>query len=107
LIPIWNQRRELCDTCPTPCKPLPNVTNPDLVCPLPVPRFGKIDSETPGLGDWVERMAKPVAKLLKLPCLDENGNLKADSGCAKRRKGLNNVGRTVYRLTHHLKPGEQ
>lgn len=42
-----------------------------------------------GLGDKLERLAKPIAKFLKLPCLDERGELKRESGCAKRRDGLN------------------
>ena len=46
----------------------------------------------PRLGDRVEQFLKPVAKLLKLPCLNPDGALKPDSGCAKRRDWLNELG---------------
>ena len=40
-------------------------------------------------GDVVERVAKPVAKALKLDCLDANARLKPESPCAKRKRMLN------------------
>ena len=43
------------------------------------------------LGDKFEAIAKPIAKLLKLPCLDEKGKLRPESGCAKRKEMLNKV----------------
>ena len=42
-----------------------------------------------GLGDIVERIAKPIAKALGLPCLDEQNKLRPESPCAKRRNRLN------------------
>jgi len=42
-----------------------------------------------GLGDIVERLAKPIARALGLPCLDEHNRLRPDSPCAKRRNALN------------------
>jgi hypothetical protein len=42
-----------------------------------------------GLGDRIERAVKPMARALGLNCLDEAGNLKPDSGCAKRRDAVN------------------
>lgn len=43
-----------------------------------------------GIGDVVERLAKPIAKALNLPCLDKTtGNLRPESGCAKRRDRMN------------------
>jgi hypothetical protein len=48
-----------------------------------------------GLGDRVEQMAKPIAKLLGLDCLDAQGRLRVDSGCAKRRDRLNDMGRKL------------
>jgi hypothetical protein len=42
-----------------------------------------------GLGDLVELLAKPIAKALGLPCLDERSRLRPDSPCAKRRNALN------------------
>jgi hypothetical protein len=44
-----------------------------------------------GPGDLVERLAKPLAKALRLSCLDAQGNLKPDSGCAKRKAALNRL----------------
>jgi hypothetical protein len=41
------------------------------------------------IGDRVERLVKPIAKALKLQCLDADGKLKPSSGCAKRRDKLN------------------
>ena len=45
----------------------------------------------PGLGDIIERLAKPIAVALRLPCLDENKNLRPESPCAKRRDALNKL----------------
>lgn len=43
-----------------------------------------------GLGDVVEKMAKPIARALGLDCLDQTtGELKPESKCAQRRKWLN------------------
>jgi len=51
-----------------------------------------------GLGDRIERLAKPIAKALRLPCLDKTGNLKPESGCAKRRDAMNKL---FQPHTHH------
>ena len=42
-----------------------------------------------GLGDIVEHLAKPIARALGLPCLDERSRLRPDSPCAKRRNAMN------------------
>jgi hypothetical protein len=44
-----------------------------------------------GLGDIVERIAKPIAKALHMKCLDENNKLRPESPCAKRRDKLNKI----------------
>ena len=44
------------------------------------------------LGDAVETLAKPLAKALKLPCLQPDGTLNPASGCEKRRDRLNALG---------------
>jgi hypothetical protein len=44
-----------------------------------------------GLGDIVEAMAKPIARALKLDCLDAQHNLKPQSRCAQRRARLNRI----------------
>lgn len=41
------------------------------------------------LGDLVHDVVKPVAQVLKLPCLDAQGNLRPESPCGKRRAFLN------------------
>jgi hypothetical protein len=43
------------------------------------------------LGDKVEAIVKPLAKALNLPCLDTGGQLRPESGCAKRRDWLNGL----------------
>ncbi|MEI6036094.1 MAG: hypothetical protein WCS65_17655 [Verrucomicrobiae bacterium] len=42
-----------------------------------------------GLGDVVETAARPIAKLLGIPCHDKDGRLKEGTPCAKRRDALN------------------
>ena len=44
-----------------------------------------------GLGDLIERIAKPFARALRLDCIDSDGKLKATSPCAKRRDKLNKI----------------
>lgn len=44
-----------------------------------------------GIGDLVELAAKPFAKAIGMDCLDEQGKLKPESGCAKRRDAFNKV----------------
>jgi hypothetical protein len=42
------------------------------------------------VGDTISLIATPIAKALKLPCIDpKTGKLKLESGCAKRRDALN------------------
>lgn len=50
-----------------------------------------------GLGDMVERVAKPIAKALKMNCLDPDKQyqLRPESPCAKRRDKLNKLGEKV------------
>lgn len=43
------------------------------------------------LGDLIERIAKPVAKYLRLSCLDDSGKLKPGSPCAQRKASLNRI----------------
>ena len=91
LVPIFRQRRIACNNCPTPCDPIPNIINLKNTCPLPESRWDKIETEKMGLGDIVEMLAKPVARILKMDCLDKDGKLKPESGCAKRRHALNRI----------------
>lgn len=48
-----------------------------------------------GLGDMMEKAFKPVAKWLKMPCLDEEEKLKPESPCAKRRDRANALGKKI------------
>jgi len=48
-----------------------------------------------GLGDIIEKVAKPFAKAMKLDCLDANNDLKPQSPCARRRDALNRIGRKL------------
>jgi hypothetical protein len=47
-------------------------------------------------GDLIEQLAKPVARALDLPCLDPQGNLRPESGCAQRRDAINRFADSVY-----------
>lgn len=43
-----------------------------------------------GLGDVIAKVATPVARALKLDCIDPvTKQLKPDSGCSKRKEGIN------------------
>ncbi len=57
---------------------------------LTIKRNG-IDQPMQGMGDVVERLAKPIAKALHLPCLDETNQLRPESPCAKRRDAMNKL----------------
>lgn len=72
--------RMLCKTCRSDPKWRSDVGAPD-ECPYGVQ----------GLGDIVEKIAKPIAKALNLPCLDEEKKLRPESPCAKRRNFLNKI----------------
>ena len=48
-----------------------------------------------GLGDRIEKLVKPLAVALKMPCLDEEKKLKPESPCGKRRDKLNELGRKI------------
>ena len=56
-------------------------------------RMGESMPEMPrakGLGDLVSKVATPLARALRLPCIDpETNNLRPESSCAKRRDALN------------------
>jgi len=49
------------------------------------------ETTTVPLGDMVEKIAKPIAKVLRMNCLDKDGNLKPESGCGKRKAWLNKI----------------
>lgn len=45
------------------------------------------------LGDMVASLATPIARALHLPCIDPaTQDLRPESGCAKRKAWLNNLG---------------
>lgn len=47
-------------------------------------------------GTAIEHLVKPIGRALNLPCYDEQGQLKPESGCAKRRDGINNFADSIY-----------
>ncbi len=52
--------------------------------------FGQSGTNPRGLGDVVEKIAKPIARALGLDCINQlTGELKPNSKCAQRRKWLN------------------
>jgi len=63
----------------------------DLPATLRVAMRAGIRNSKPGLGDVIEGMVKPIARALRLDCLDEQGKLKPQSGCAQRRDRLNKI----------------
>ena len=49
------------------------------------------------LGDAISTIATPIAKAVGADCIDkETGQLKPESGCAKRRQKLNDFSDSVY-----------
>lgn len=58
-------------------------------------RMPAVCPDTRGLGDLVERLAKPVAKALGLKCLDQHGNLRPESRCGERKRRLNEAIRVI------------
>lgn len=61
--------------------------------PLPAGHCGGCGKA--GLGDMVEALVKPIARALKLDCLDEHEQLKPGTPCWKRRETLNEAGRKM------------
>jgi len=62
-------------------------------CPLSPPRWDAVPAEKlVGLGDLVEKLAKPIARALNLRCLDDQDGLKPDSPCGRRKALMNRVG---------------
>jgi hypothetical protein len=54
----------------------------------------KATSRRLGLGDLVASVATPIARALRLPCIDPaTKQLRPESGCAKRRDALNRLGK--------------
>jgi len=50
----------------------------------------KIDGVEQLLGTRIANMAAPIAKVLKLPCIDKKtGQPRPDSGCGKMKQRLN------------------
>lgn len=92
IVAIFAQRRLACRRCPTPCD-APPVFKLQSPCPLSPPRWAAVPAEKLlGLGDLVEKLAKPIARALNLRCLDDQDNLKPDSPCARRKALMNRVG---------------
>ncbi len=61
-------------------------TDPEFVCPHGI-------GTRIGLGDVVAIIATPIARALKLPCIDPiTKELKPTSKCAERKAALNRIG---------------
>ena len=64
----------------------PDGPLPDRRRPEPPPR------EPVGLGDLVAAVATPIARALRMKCIDpETKQLRPESGCAKRKAALNRL----------------
>jgi len=57
----------------------------------------KAGANKPLAGDQLEKLFKPIAKALGLPCLDASGTLRHDSGCAKRRDKINKIHQAILK----------
>ncbi len=90
---IINHRRELCQRCKTPCEFQNNEVfraEGDNVCPI-----GKwmafqtfVKAKIKGLGDVVEKLADPIARLSDRVFKTK---IKGCSACAKRKEMLNHL----------------
>lgn len=85
--------RAFCQSCRTDAEwretlfVVDRVPRRDFECPFGI--TAESLSNPDGLGTKIERLVAPVAKRLGLPCYGEDGKLKRESGCAKRRERLN------------------
>lgn len=89
-------RRELCETCPTPCqnqKALEFYGRAVNVCPLSPPRWNHYGRKNRlpvkrGLGDVVASFAQPIAKAIDSVA---GTNIQQCGGCKKRQEALNKL----------------
>lgn len=68
-----------------PCRENPGVG----VAPVECPEGFTLASLPRGLGDALHSILKPVARLLRSPCLGPDGKLRPESPCGKRVTKLN------------------
>lgn len=88
-------RRDICADCKRECDVRLTIDHGDpcASCPLRVwHAIGKCEEhgKLNGLGDLVHAVALPIARALRLSCIDpETKKLRAESPCAARRRKLN------------------
>lgn len=90
-------RRDICSDCKRECDVRATITHadPSAGCPSGVwHAFGDRDPEAKapmrGLGDLVHVVALPIARALRLPCVDPaTKQLRPNSPCAGRIKSYN------------------
>ncbi len=90
-------RRDICNDCARECdvRDTINHNDPCQGCPQRVyHEHADCDQETPehlrGLGDVVHAVALPIARILRLPCVDPaTKKLRPESPCAARRNKWN------------------
>jgi hypothetical protein len=95
-VEVVEVRKEICGRCPTPCGAIPPPEDPCSQCPLKPRRWGpygrcRHGAAPPlGLGDAVAAIATPIARALKLPCIDPaTKQLRPESPCSKKKNFLN------------------
>lgn len=90
---VADVRRQICRQAG--CVHTPDYADPCAVCPAghwkqwtrqcrqiePAPTL----LQRLALGTRIEKLAKPIAKVLGLPCLEKDGTLQPKSPCAQRR----------------------
>jgi len=59
---------------------------------IPKTRIATLPKPSIGLGDLIAKVATPIARFLRLPCIDKKTNeLKPESPCQKRKEALNKI----------------
>lgn len=94
---VVQNRRDACVLCKTPCglqRDQAAHADPCAACPLARSRWGQWDCKpgepVRGLGDLVHVIALPIARALRLPCVDPvTKKLRPESPCAARRRNWN------------------
>lgn len=90
-------RRDICKDCSHVCDVRDTINHADPCQPCPdrvYHEHSDCGRDTPepmrGLGDMVHAVALPIARALRLPCIDPSTKkLRPESPCAARRKKMN------------------
>lgn len=59
------------------------------------------------LGDAISSVATPIAGALGMDCVDEQGQLRPESNCGRRKQWANNLGDAVWDFLWESEQKEQ